>query len=100
MLKTLTETQKLNWKESLNKLVHAYNCTHCEVIGYSPFCLLYGRSPRLPVDMLCGLHPQSGSSDPQNYVEKWKQGMEEAYAIASQNAQKLLKGTSGVTTQK
>ena len=88
MFKTLTETQKSNWKESLNKLIYAYNCTRCEVTGYSPFYLLYGRSPRLPVDMLFRLHTESGSRDQRDYVEKWKQGMEEAYAIASQNAQK------------
>lgn len=88
MLKTLTETQKSNWKESLSKLTYAYNCTRCEVTGYSPFYLLYGRSPRLPVDMLFGLHTESGSSDQREYVEKWKQGMQEAYAIANQNAKK------------
>ena len=88
MLKTLTDAQKSNWKESLNKLVNAYNCTRCEVTGYSPYYLLYGRSPRLPVDMLFGLHTESGSSDQRDYVEKWKQGMEEAYAIANRNAQK------------
>lgn len=79
MLKTLTETQKSNWKESLNKLVYAYNCTRCEVTGYSP---------RLPVDLLFGLYTESGSSDQRDYVEKWKRGMEEAYAIANENAQK------------
>ncbi|KAF7640821.1 hypothetical protein LDENG_00011870, partial [Lucifuga dentata] len=79
MLKTLTETQKSNWKESLNKLVYAYNCTRCEVTGYSPFYLLFGRSPRLPVDMLFGLYTKSGSGDQRDYVRKWKQGMDEAY---------------------
>jgi len=88
MLKTLTETQKSNWKESLHKLVHAYNCTRCEVTGYSPFFLLFGRSPRLPVDMLFGLCTEAGPSNKRDYVEKWKQGMEEAYAIANENAQK------------
>ncbi len=51
MLKTWTENQKTNWKESLNKLIFAYNNTKCEVTGFSPFYLLFGRSPRLPVDL-------------------------------------------------
>lgn len=55
MLRTPTETLKSNWKESINKLMYAYNCTR-EVTGYSPFYLLFGRSPRLPVDMLFGLY--------------------------------------------
>ena len=56
--------------------------------GYSPFYLLFGRSPRLPVDMLFGLYTEPASRDQRDYVEKWKQGMEEAYAIANENAQR------------
>lgn len=63
MLKTLTERQKTNWKESLHKLVYAYNSTRCEVTGFSPFYLLFGRSPRLPVDLLFGLTPEAGNND-------------------------------------
>ncbi|KAI4896469.1 hypothetical protein NFI96_008001 [Prochilodus magdalenae] len=88
MLKTLTERQKSNWKEHLNKLLYAYNCTCSEVSGYSPFYLLFGRSPRLPVDMLFGLSPQSDPKGPQDFVQAWKQGMEEAYTIARKNIQK------------
>lgn len=34
MLKTLTEKQNSNWKESLNKLMLAYNCAKSEVTGF------------------------------------------------------------------
>ncbi|KAI3362754.1 hypothetical protein L3Q82_001648 [Scortum barcoo] len=88
MLKTLTEKQKTNWKDSLNKLIYAYNCTRSEVTGFSPFYLLYGRSPRLPVDMLFNLTSEQGDSNHHNYMEKWKQGMEEAYEITRENAHK------------
>lgn len=88
MLKTLTERQKSNWKESLNKLLYAYNCTRCEVTGFSPFYLLYGRSPRLPVDMLFNLNSDPGVANHSEYLEKWKRGMQEAHQIAREHAQK------------
>lgn len=88
MLRTLTDKQKHNWKDSLNKMIYAYNCTRSEVTGFSPFQLLYGRSPRLPVDMLFNLTPEQTGHNHHSYMEKWKQGMEEAYGIARENAQK------------
>lgn len=88
MLKTLTEKQKSKWKDSLNKLIYAYNCTKSEVTGFSPFYLLYGRSPRLPVNMLFNLTPDHGDSNHHNYMQKWKQGMEQAYEITRENASK------------
>ena len=90
MLKTLTEKQKSDWKNSLNKLVYAYNATKSEVTGFSPYYLLYGRSPRLPVDMLFSLSPKPDQSDGnhQNYMQKWKQGMKDAYEITRENVNK------------
>lgn len=74
--------------KDLSKLIYAYNCTRCEVTGFSPFYLLYGRSPRLPVDMLFNLTSEQGDNNHHNYMEKWKQGMEEAYEITRENAHK------------
>lgn len=88
MLKTLTETQKSNWKESLNKLTFAYNSTRCEVTGFSPFYLLFGRSPRLPVDLLFGLTAAEGTNNHKEYVKRWRQGMQEAFEIAKENSKK------------
>ncbi|KAI4876831.1 hypothetical protein NFI96_008459 [Prochilodus magdalenae] len=88
MLKTLTEKEKASWKDSLNKLIFAYNCTRSEVTGFSPFFLLYGRSPRLPIDLYFNLPTEPGSSSQEEYLEKWKKGMEEAHAIAKENAHK------------
>ena len=88
MLKTLTERQKSNWKESLNKLMFAYNSTRSEVTGFSPFYLLFGRSPRLPVDLLFGLTPETGTPDHKEYMKKWKAQMQEAYDITTANAKK------------
>uniref|UniRef100_A0A8C6LDR0 Gypsy retrotransposon integrase-like protein 1 n=1 Tax=Nothobranchius furzeri TaxID=105023 RepID=A0A8C6LDR0_NOTFU len=96
MLKTLTEKDKTNWKDSLNKLVFAYNCTRTEVTGFSPFYLLFGRSPRLPIDVLFSLPTETGSHDHHAYVEQWKQGMQQAYTIAKENAQKAAQSNKRI----
>ncbi|XP_073668068.1 uncharacterized protein [Paramisgurnus dabryanus] len=88
MLRSLTDTEKMDWKRSLEKMVHAYNCTRSEATGFSPFYLLYGRSPRLPVDLLFNLQPTEGNESHAEYVEKWQGRMRQAYEIASRTAGK------------
>ncbi|KAL1265362.1 hypothetical protein QQF64_003389 [Cirrhinus molitorella] len=69
MLKTLTERQKSNWKDALNKLIFVYNCTRSKVTGFLPFHLLFGRTPRMPIDALFGVHSDNGS---QTYISQIK----------------------------
>lgn len=88
MLRTLTENEKADWKESLAKVVHAYNCTRSEATGLSPYYLLFGHTPRLPVDILFNLPSQEEQVSYKEYVQKWQSQMKEAYQIASKTAQK------------
>lgn len=66
-----------------------YNKTKCEVTGFSPFYLLFGRSPRLPVDLLFGLTPETETIDYKEYVKKWRQEMQEALENTRQTAKKV-----------
>ena len=71
MLRTLPESYKSHWKDHLNKIVHAYNCTRYESTGYSPFYRMFGRHPHLPIDLICNLTPATDSLSYPQYVAKW-----------------------------
>ena len=48
----LEEDRKACWSEHLPELLLAYNATRSAMTGYSPYYLLFGRRPRIPVDYL------------------------------------------------
>ena len=54
MLGTLSEKHKSHWKDYLNLLLHAYNCTRHNTTSYSPYFLIFGRHPKLSLDIILG----------------------------------------------
>ena len=46
-----------DWKGSIGALSHAYNCILNSAISFSPYFLMYGRQPHLPIDVTLGLAP-------------------------------------------
>ena len=88
MLRTLPEDKKSRWKDSINKVVHADNCTVNEATGFSPFYSLFGRSPRLPVDLLFGTPTSVINESHTEYVKRWKDAMKDAYTKANNNSNK------------
>ena len=51
MLGTLPDDFKSKWTQHISTLVYAYNCTCSNVTGFSPYYLLYGQHPLLPIDI-------------------------------------------------
>nr|KAG5702755.1 hypothetical protein BaRGS_003629 [Batillaria attramentaria] len=69
--RTLDPSQKANWKAHAAALAHAYNCTKHDTTGYSPYFLMFGRHPRLPVDLQFGTQPRN-PRDHKSYSEYGK----------------------------
>ena len=56
--------------------------------GFSPYYLLFGRSPRLPIDLMFNLTPPEKQESYSEYVQNWRARMHQAYEIASRTAAK------------
>ena len=90
MLETLSEQDKLDWKAHLSSMTHAYNCTQHPSTTYSPYFLMFGRQPRLPIDFEMGLPIDvlGDSCSKIRYVQKLKQRLNFAYKEAKDMSQK------------
>jgi hypothetical protein len=83
MMGTLEPEKKSNWKSYIGPLVHAYNATRHETTGYSPFALMFGREPNLPIDLVFGLDKNEKSKSVSTYVQNLKEKLTSAYRIAN-----------------
>ncbi|KAK0130982.1 Retrovirus-related Pol polyprotein from transposon 412 [Merluccius polli] len=52
MIRSLPLQSKAKWPQMLQQLTFCYNCTEHETTGFAPFYLVFGRIPRLPVDVM------------------------------------------------
>ena len=52
LIKSLSQTERRKWPDALPHLVMIYNTTPHSVTGISPYTLMFGRKPVLPVDQL------------------------------------------------
>ena len=89
MLGTLEPHQKANWKAYVAPMVHAYNCTRHESTGVAPYFLMFGRHPRLPIDLAFGIR-KTNSQSTGKYVKDLRERLSHAYQLAaeaSRNAQ-------------
>ncbi|XP_021345408.1 uncharacterized protein LOC110445231 [Mizuhopecten yessoensis] len=86
MLGTLSSDQKQNWKAHVTSMVHAYNCTCQESTGQSPYFLMFGRNPRLPVDLAFGIETGPNMSSMPKYVDDLRQRLLYAYDLAAKHS--------------
>ena len=88
MLGTLEADQKRDWKSYLGPITHAYNSMRQDTTGQSPYFLMFGREPRLPVDLAFGIERQYQQKSMTKYVEDMKKKLVESYDIAAEAVKK------------
>ncbi len=89
MIRVLPPRSKVRWPQMLNTLTFAYNCTVHETTGFSPFFLMYGRTPRLPVDLMFESVLLNGETvDIDKYVQSLRRDLCEAMKLAQSHSEK------------
>jgi transposase InsO family protein len=83
MLGCLEEDKKRTWKDHLSTVVHAYNCTRHASTGFSPYQLLFGRTPKLPVDVRLGLEIGSSVEVKTEFVSTLQESLRNAWSTAA-----------------
>ena len=82
MIGKLEEDKKACWSEHLPELLMAYNATHSAVTRYSPYYLLFGRRPRIPVDYLFPtLHDSPHQTKMEVSVTAMQRRSKEAFSV-------------------
>ena len=79
MLKTLEETQKKSWKDHVHKLVYTYDRTKHSTTGYAPYFLLFGRKPRLPIDLILKATHKTTQQTHSKFVDDWRNQIGQTY---------------------
>ena len=95
MLGTLEPHQKSDWKAHVAPLVHAYNCTRHESTNYSPYSLMFGRDPNLPVDLKFGLAEDHPAGSLTQYVDKLRNRLKDSFELATQHADRARRKQKG-----
>lgn len=86
LLRTPPPEKKRRWPEHLSELVYAYNVTPHSTTGYSPYYLLFGVHPHLPIDVLLG-HEQENSDKP-DWLAVHQERLQDAHARARECAER------------
>ena len=89
ILGTLKPDQKKDWKKYINPLVHAYNCTRHDTTGISPYALMFGREPRLPIYFAFNIEQPTERNQPMSrYIENLKKKLQHSYDLARKMTRK------------
>ena len=61
MLGTLSAEDKVDWRSHTAAVTHTYNCMKNASTNFSLYFLMFGRHPRLTINVAFGLHGTSSN---------------------------------------
>lgn len=79
LLRTLPTSRKRDWVSCLPQVLFCYNTTPHQSTGESPFFLMFGREPRLPVDFLLGRVRDSEPGEVQDWMTEHQARLKVAF---------------------
>ena len=83
MIGKLDLEKRKKWPAHIGSIIIAYNSTRSQVTGYSLYYLMFGRRPRLPIDLLFPMHQtQMLTRTIDEYVASLYDHLQESLAIA------------------
>ncbi|KAL0202987.1 hypothetical protein M9458_001005, partial [Cirrhinus mrigala] len=92
LLRALPREKKLRWDEYLHEVVFAYNTTENATTGFSPFFLMFGRSPDLPIDhLLFGGCRRGEEGTTETWVAEHQHRLQQAYNLTQKRLQNMTK---------
>ncbi|KAI5625025.1 hypothetical protein C0J50_15416 [Silurus asotus] len=87
MLRSLPSVSKLRWPQLVQTMTFVYNCTAHETTGFAPFYLMFGRVPRLPVDLMFqSVLRDKSVCDYDQYVRSLIDDLQTAMTLAQQHS--------------
>ena len=81
LAKNVKENQK-DWDVCLPKVLFAYRSSIHEATGFTPFHLMFGRSPNLPVDVMLGRIKEEDFMSYPQYVQQLHHKFKDAFSLA------------------
>ena len=89
MIGKLDPEKRRKWPEHIGSVLIAYNATRSQVTGYYPYFLMFGRRPRLPVDLLFPtVNNREWTRTINEYVKALYERLRECLKLAQESATK------------
>lgn len=87
MLGTLNRDEKQDWTSFIKPIVQVYNCIKQDSTSFSPYYLMFGREPNLPMDIILDNDTQVDNTSKSKYIESLKDSIKFSYGLALKNIQ-------------